>query len=131
MRMNVLKPVVILLILWAPHLGFAEAEGPGNEQIGFALMFDQRAGNCIACHSIPNAKGQKAGVQSSFAPPLDGVGKRYERALLTQWVRDARKLNAQTLMPPFGVEWNSATAQGRLLTDAQIADVVAALQTLR
>jgi L-cysteine S-thiosulfotransferase len=50
---------------------------------------------------------------------------------LIQWVVDARKINPQTLMPPFGVDLNTSTARGRLLTDAQIANVVAALQTLR
>ena len=98
---------------------------------GFGVMFDQRGGNCVACHSIPDASGKKSGIQSSFAPPLDGVASRYDKALLMQWVVDARKVNPQTLMPPFGVDLQSPRAAGRLLTDAQIADVVAALQTLR
>jgi L-cysteine S-thiosulfotransferase len=98
---------------------------------GFQLMFDQRGGNCAACHSIPDANGKKSGVQSNFAPPLDAVASRYSGSQLMQWVVDARKINPQTLMPPFGVDLNSSSAQGRLLTDAQIADVVAALQTLR
>jgi L-cysteine S-thiosulfotransferase len=100
-------------------------------QQGFALMFDQRSGNCTACHSIPDSQGKKTGTQSTFAPPLDGVGSRYNKATLTQWVTDARVIRPSTLMPPFGVDWATTTAQGRLLTDAQIADVVAALQTLR
>jgi L-cysteine S-thiosulfotransferase len=98
---------------------------------GFQLMFDQRGGNCAACHSIPDASGKKSGVQSNFAPPLDGVAARYSSMQLIQWVVDARKINPQTLMPPFGVDLNTSTARGRLLTDAQIANVVAALQTLR
>jgi L-cysteine S-thiosulfotransferase len=94
-------------------------------------MFDQRGGNCAACHSIPDASGKKNGVQSNFAPPLDGVAARYSSIQLMQWVLDARNINPQTLMPPFGVDLNTSTARGRLLTDSQIADVVAALQTLR
>jgi sulfur-oxidizing protein SoxX len=94
-------------------------------------MFDQRSGNCAACHSIPDAKGKKSGIQSTFAPPLDGVGSRYSQAQLMQWVVDARAIKPSTLMPPFGVNLNTATAKGRLLTDAQIADVVVALETLR
>jgi len=94
---------------------------------GFQIMFNQRAGNCTACHSIPDVNGKKNSIQSTFAPPLDAVALRYTQPTLMQWVTDARKLNSQTLMPPFGMDLGN----GRLLTDAQIADVVAALQTLR
>lgn len=107
-----------------------EASAQSVEQ-GFRILFEQRSGNCAACHSIPDVQGKKSGIQSSFAPPLDGVGSRYNQAQLLQWVVDARVIKPNTLMPPFGVNLNTATAQGRLLTDAQIADVVAALQTLR
>jgi sulfur-oxidizing protein SoxX len=100
-------------------------------QQGFAIMFDQRLGNCSACHSIPDSQGKKIGIQSTFAPPLDGVGSRLGKADITQWITDARKLKPQTLMPPFGVDLNTNMAKGRLLTDAQIADVAAALETLR
>jgi L-cysteine S-thiosulfotransferase len=116
----------VLTLLW--FTGLAQAQ---NAEVGFKLMFDQRGGNCTACHSILDAAGKKSGVQSNFAPPLDGVATRYNAAQLLQWVVDARKMNPQTLMPPFGVDWNTDKAKGRLLTDAQIADVVAALQTLR
>ncbi len=98
---------------------------------GFRVMLDQRGGNCAACHSIPDAAGKKSGIQSTFAPPLDGVGSRYSKAQLTQWVVDARVIKPSTLMPPFGVDFNTPNAKGRLLTDAQIADVVAALELLR
>jgi sulfur-oxidizing protein SoxX len=98
---------------------------------GFRLMFDQRGGNCAACHSLPDSKGKKTGTQSTFAPPLDKVALRYNGEQLKQWITDARQINPKTLMPSFGVNWGTATAQGRLLTDAQIADIVAALESLR
>jgi sulfur oxidation c-type cytochrome SoxX len=88
---------------------------------GWRILFDQRLGNCAACHSIPNEKGQKTGIQSTFAPALDGVGTRYNATQLRQWVVDARKINANTLMPPFGA----------MLSEQQVTDVLAALQTLR
>jgi sulfur oxidation c-type cytochrome SoxX len=94
---------------------------------GYRILFDQRLGNCAACHSIPDAQGKKYGIQSSFAPALDGVGSRYDRATLMQWVTDARVIHPQTFMPPFGAD----LGHGRLLTDAQITDVVATLQNLR
>jgi sulfur-oxidizing protein SoxX len=112
----------LLLSLW---------QAPALAQQGFAIMFEQRLGNCTACHAIPDAQGKKTGIQSTFAPPLDGVGSRLGKADITQWITDARKINPQTLMPPFGVDLASSTAKGRLLTDTQIADVVGALETLR
>jgi sulfur oxidation c-type cytochrome SoxX len=90
-------------------------------QQGWRILFDQRLGNCAACHSIPNEKGQKTGIQSTFAPALDGVAARYSAARLRQWVVDARKINPDTMMPPFG----------QMLTPQQVTDVLAALQTLR
>jgi L-cysteine S-thiosulfotransferase len=88
---------------------------------GWRILFEQRLGNCVACHSIPNEQGKKTGVQSTFAPPLDGVAGRYSAETLRQWVVDARKINPDTLMPPFGL----------ILSPEQVADVLAAMQTLR
>jgi L-cysteine S-thiosulfotransferase len=87
---------------------------------GWRVLLDQRLGNCLACHSIPDAQGKKTGIQSTFAPPLDGVASRHSPETLRQWVVDARKINPETLMPPFGL----------ILKPEQIADALAALQTL-
>ncbi len=94
---------------------------PASEQQGWRILFDQRSGNCAACHSIPDQKGAKTGIQSTFAPALDDVATRYNAAQLRQWVVDARKINPNTMMPPFG----------QVLTPQQVTDVLAALQTLR
>jgi L-cysteine S-thiosulfotransferase len=94
---------------------------PASPQQGWRILFDQRLGNCAACHSIPNEQGKKTGIQSTFAPALDGVASRYSAAQLRQWVVDARKINPDTMMPPFGP----------MLTPQQVTDVLAALQTLR
>jgi L-cysteine S-thiosulfotransferase len=88
---------------------------------GWRIVMEQRLGNCVACHSIPNAEGKKTGVQSTFAPALDGVANRYNPEVLRQWLVDARKINPDTLMPPFGL----------ILSPEQINDALAALQTLR
>jgi sulfur-oxidizing protein SoxX len=88
---------------------------------GWRVLLEQRLGNCVACHSIPNELGKKSGVQSTFAPALDGVAGRYNPDILRQWVVDARKINPDTLMPPFGL----------ILSQEQISDALAALQTLR
>ena len=88
---------------------------------GWRILLEQRLGNCVACHSIPNEQGKKTGVQSTLAPALDGVASRYNPEMLRQWVVDARKINPDTLMPPFGL----------ILSPEQIRDALAALQTLR
>ena len=88
---------------------------------GWRILLEQRLGNCMACHSIPNEQGKKTGIQSTFAPALDGVASRYNPETLRQWVVDARKINPETLMPPFGL----------ILSPEQISDALAALQTLR
>jgi sulfur oxidation c-type cytochrome SoxX len=121
-----LRQLLSAYLLWLPTALLAQ-----NAMNGFQILGSQRSGNCTACHSIPDASGKKVGIQSTFAPALDGVGTRYNSEQLRQWVTDARVINAKTLMPPFGVDLNNQRASGRLLTDAQIADVVAALETLR
>jgi L-cysteine S-thiosulfotransferase len=99
----------------------AASVSTASPQQGWRIVFDQRLGNCVACHSIPNEQGKKSGIQSTFAPALDGVAARYSPAQLRQWVVDARKINPNTMMPPFG----------QMLTPQQVTDVLAALQTLR
>ena len=97
----------------------AEAQTPSVDN-GWRVLLEQRLGNCVACHSIPDEQGKKTGIQSTFAPALDGVASRHNPETLRQWVVDARKINPETLMPPFGLT----------LSPEQIADVLAALQTL-
>jgi L-cysteine S-thiosulfotransferase len=97
----------------------ADAQMPSTAN-GWRVLLEQRLGNCVACHSIPNEQGKKTGIQSTFAPALDGVASRYNPETLRQWVVDARKINPDTLMPPFGL----------ILSPDQISDALAALQTL-
>jgi sulfur oxidation c-type cytochrome SoxX len=121
-----LLPFFVLLAACAP-LPVAIPNEPtappsaASLQQGWRILFDQRLGNCVACHSIPNEQGKKSGIQSTFAPALDGVAARNSAAQLRQWVVDARKINPDTMMPPFG----------QMLTPQQVTDVLAALQTLR
>jgi mono/diheme cytochrome c family protein len=109
------------LALWlVSKLVCAQAQG-GSAAQGWRILFDQRLGNCVACHSIPDAQGKKSGIQSTFAPALDGVASRLNPDDLRQWLVDARRINPDTLMPPFGL----------ILRAEQIEDALAALQTLR
>ena len=97
-----------------------QVQGVSTAQ-GWRILFDQRLGNCVACHSIPDAQGRKSGIQSTFGPALDGVASRIQADNLRQWVLDARRIKPDTLMPPFGL----------ILSADQIEDALAALQTLR
>lgn len=90
-------------------------------------MTSRQSGNCLACHELPHVEG----LVSNLGPSLKGVGRKWSRAQLTQWVKDARQINAQTLMPPFGsVEGlTKATPLRAILSDAQISEVVDTLQS--
>jgi sulfur oxidation c-type cytochrome SoxX len=114
-------PAAVPSVQTAGAVDIAAQTTTASVQQGWRILFDQRLGNCAACHSIPDQKGAKTGIQSTFAPALDSVAARYSPAQLRQWVVDARKINPNTMMPPFG----------QMLTPQQVTDVLAALQTLR
>ncbi len=118
-----LRVLCCLSVLTSAHIACAQPSAEQSVASGFRIMADQRLGNCMACHSVPDAQGKKTGVQSTFAPPLDGVASRYNAATLRQWVADARLINPQTLMPPF--------AANNILNNEQIDDVLTALGTLK
>ena len=106
-----------------------EAAPVADAAAGLRILADRATGNCAACHALPG----QTGTVSNFGPPLAGVASRYDAARLRQWVTDARQIKPDTLMPPFGtLEGTNRPSPGQaMLTDAQIAQVVAALQTFR
>ena len=106
------------------------AQGPlssTDTAAGFSIMTSQQMGNCLACHELPGV----AGLVSSFGPSLKGVARKWTRAELTQWVKDARHIQPQTLMPPFGTSegLTKANPPRAILSDAQISQVVDTLQS--
>lgn len=102
-----------------------------NESVagGYEIMTDKQTGNCIACHAVPGLPG----LPSDFGPSLKGVGAKWRRSELLQWVVDARKIKPDTLMPPFGnSEGLSHVSQSKnLLSNAQINAVVSTLESWR
>ena len=96
---------------------------------GFRIINDRTLGNCTACHAL----GGQSGLRSTFGPALDKVGLRYDADTLRQWVTDARRVKPDTLMPPFGTTEGTVLADRAqpTLSNDEIAQVVAALQTLR
>jgi L-cysteine S-thiosulfotransferase len=96
---------------------------------GFRIMATGNLGNCLACHALPG----QTDVRSTFGPALGQVASRYNASTLRQWVTDARQIKPDTLMPPFGstAGTNAAVRSQPMLTEEQIAHVVAALLTLQ
>jgi len=114
-------------IAWSQPLELSE---------GLRIMADRATGNCVSCHEIPAWKetsrsANRLSLQGNFGPSLQGVGSRYNKEQLRQWVVDARVIQPNTLMPPFGTteKLNLAARSENLLTHSQIEAVVDALST--
>lgn len=121
-----MRYVLFFAIFICSHiLSFAQV-GPASSP-GFDIMTSRQSGNCIACHEVPGVEG----LVSNFGPSLKGVGRKWSAAELRQWVKDARQIQANTLMPPFGTleGLNKANPPRVILSDAQITQVVETLQT--
>lgn len=120
--------LVLLGALLGP-LAWAQDASADLAQQGFRIMRDRASGNCLACHTLPN----QSGILSNFAPALERVASRYTSQQLRQWVFDARLIQPDSLMPPFGTIQGMQQAQPEqpVLSSAQIELVLAALLTLR
>jgi sulfur-oxidizing protein SoxX len=109
--------------------GVCAAASDGVAPEGWRIMNERSLGNCIACHALPG----QTGVRSTLGPSLLGVGARYSAAQLQQWVVDARQIQANTLMPPFGTAsgLNRVSHAEPLLNPEQIRLVVTTLSQWR
>lgn len=106
---------------------------PGDVQRGRAIVANRQLAMCLLCHPAPIAEER---FQGDLAPSLAGAGRRWTAAQLRERIVDARRINPQTIMPPYGatdgLERVAPTARGKPLLDAQqIEDVVAYLATLQ
>jgi sulfur-oxidizing protein SoxX len=116
------KPLAIVtavnlsLLLAATFSSSARAaEAPKPEPTGQELAFDNRKGNCLACHAMPGEP--KAVTNTNIAPPLIGMAARFpDRRKLYGQIWDATRANPDTAMPPFG--------KNGILTDTEINKVV-------
>ena len=103
------------LILLAGFAQAARAAEADKAPTGQELAFDNRKGNCLACHMMPGEP--KAISSSNIGPPLIAMRERFpDRAKLYAQVWDASKSNADSLMPPFG--------KHKILSEAEINTVV-------
>jgi sulfur-oxidizing protein SoxX len=105
----------------------------GDAARGRAIVLNRQVGLCLLCHSGPFPEER---FQGNMAPDLKGAGARWSGGELRLRMVDARKLNPQTIMPPYyvvdGMNRVAPAFRGKpILTAEQIEDVVAFLATLR
>lgn len=90
------------------------AEGPSASAVaeGKVIAFDRRRGHCLACHEIAGGR-----LPGNVGPALVAVKARYpDKSRLRALIYDARIINPNTIMPPFG--------RNDLLADDEIDKVV-------
>lgn len=101
-----------------------QALAQANAMSGQALFAEERKGHCSACHKTPT-DAARIGA-SNIGPPLESIRQNYptpaDRMRLRDSIRDQSAVNASTIMPPYG--------KHRILTEAEIDDIVAFLETL-
>ena len=108
-------------------------DAPADLVRGRAIVEDRQLSACLLCHAGPFPAPH---LQGTIGPSLDGVGSRLSPGQIRLRLVDARKLNPDTVMPPYyvvdGLNRVGQGWQGRpALSAQQIEDVVAFLATLR
>lgn len=93
----------------------AVAAEPAKEETGKSLAYDNKLGNCLACHAMPTMPD--AEQPGNSGPPLIAMSARFpDKKVLRAKVWDATASNPASLMPPFG--------KHKALTEAQIDKIV-------
>ena len=88
---------------------------PAKEETGKQIAFNNKKGNCLACHGMPTVPdAQSAGL---YGPPLIAMSARYpDKAKLRAQIWDATVANPSSSMIPFG--------KHKVLTEQEIDKVV-------
>ena len=112
--------VISMPLLCAPVIAqdVVSPEDFEAQQQGKMLAFDTSKGNCLACHAIED--GEEAG---NLGPILIAMEARFpDKAELFDIIWDARLVNPNTIMPPYGTNG--------ILTQEQIDKIVEYLHSL-
>lgn len=79
----------------------AAATAPQKEMTGKELAFNNRKGNCLACHGMPTVPDAES--TGLYGPPLIAMSARFpDKAKLRAQIWDATAFNPSTSMIPFG-----------------------------
>ena len=104
--------------LLLPATQSAAEEAQSAVELGKALAFDRKKGNCLACHMM--ADGNLAG---NIGPVLIAMKVRFpDKAVLRAQIWDAAVMNRGSVMPPFG--------RHRMLTEEEIDLITDYVHTL-
>ena len=102
------------IMLSSSVLAQAAAAVP-KEMTGKELAFDNRKGNCLACHGMPTVPDAES--TGLYGPPLIAMSARFpDKAKLRAQIWDATAFNPSSTMIPFG--------KHKVLTEAEIDKVV-------
>jgi sulfur-oxidizing protein SoxX len=94
----------------------AEEETPIQQ--GKKIVFDNKKGNCLACHKIDDGA-----MPGDMGPPLMSMKDRFpNKADLRKQIWDPTVRNPETPMPPFG--------RHKILSEAEIDNVVEYIHSL-
>jgi sulfur-oxidizing protein SoxX len=107
-------------LMLSPTMATAAEEAKALSVVdeGKQLAFDNKKGNCLACHQI--AGGELAG---DIGPPLVGMQTRFsDKAKLRAQIWDPTTANVNSMMPPFG--------RHKVLTEDEIDKVVEFIYSL-
>ena len=112
------KLSVIGGLLCSPVFAAEESDGISQLELGKAIAFNRKQGNCLACHYIEGAE-----LTGNYGPPLIAMKIRFpDRDVLRAQIWDATTKNPDTRMPPFG--------RNRILTEEEIDLVTDYIQSL-
>ena len=105
----------------------------GDPARGRRIAIDPSRGNCLICHTVPDAPQER--FQGDIGPPLAGVGARVPEPRLRLRVVDGTRIAPDTVMPAYhrvdGLQRVAPEWKGRPVLDAaEVEDVVAWLLTL-
>jgi len=106
---------------------------PGDAARGRAIVASRQSGLCLLCHSGPFPEER---FQGNLAPELSAIAQRLSVGSMRARIVDARRLNPETIMPPYfrtdGLARVAGSFVGQTLLNAQqIEDVIAYLQSLK
>mgnify|MGYP002629496792 CR=1 FL=1 len=97
---SLLAAMLLGNLLWPKENLYAKALTiqPGNPERGLKVIRDGSKTSCLICHSISQLPDRN---QGQLGPTLNGVGSKFTEEELRLRITDARKINKNTIMPPY------------------------------